>query len=143
MGAINGEKALRRRLALLVERLPIATAIRLDNAAQLIRGRAVAIAPELTRKLILSSKVTKRDSQNRAIRVVSFDTDYAVVRHEDFYELGPISSAKSPTQDGPPGRKYLERPFKKSLKEIQRDIGKVPEAEARKVVTKVRDTERC
>jgi hypothetical protein len=31
--------------------------------------------------------------------------------HEDTYELGPISVLKSSTQDGAPGRKFLQRAF--------------------------------
>ncbi len=124
---LRGDKTLRAVLGDIAAKTPIGIGIELDNQAQLLRGRAVAVAPELTRRMILSSKVTKRDSRTRAIRVVSFDTPYAVVRHEDFYQLGPISSAKAPTQDGPPGRKYLERPFRNMVKPIQIAVGKVPE----------------
>ncbi len=131
-GKLTGDRALRRALGRLIRKVPLGVAIELDNQAQELRGRAVAVAPELTRKLILSSKVTKRDSGSRAIRVVSFGTAYAVVRHEDFYELGPISSAKSPTTDGAPGRKYLERPFRNMTKQIIKAIGEVPEDVARK-----------
>jgi hypothetical protein len=135
---IRGDKTLRRVLGQIAAKTPIGIGIELDNQAEILRARAIAVAPELTRKLILSSKVTKRDSRTRAIRVISFDTDYAVVRHEDFYNLGPISSAKSPTQDGPPGRKYLERPFRNMNKPIQEAVGEVPEDVAREVVRKNR-----
>ncbi len=134
---LRGDKTLRKRLAFIIDKTPLAMAIKLDDQANRLRGRAVAVAPELTRKLILSSRVTKQDSRARAIRVVSFDTDYAVVRHEDFYELGPISSAKAPTQDGPPGRKFLERPFRNMTKPMQRDLGKVPMDVAREAKRKV------
>ncbi len=139
---IRGDKTLRKRIAFMIDKTPLAMAIKLDDQANRLRGRAVAIAPELTRKLILSSRVTKTDSKARAIRVVSFDTDYAVVRHEDFYELGPISSAKAPTQDGPPGRKYLERPFRNMTKPMMKDLGTVAEDVARAAVTTIPDRER-
>ncbi len=135
---LQGDKRLRRVLGQIAAKTPIGVAIELDNQANLLRGRAVALAPELTRRLILSSKITKRDSSTRAIRVVSFDTPYAVVRHEDFYELGPISSAKSPTQDGSPGRKFLERPFRNMNKPITKAIGDVPEKVAREIARKNR-----
>lgn len=130
-GKLTGDRKLRRFFGRMARKLPIGVAIELDNQAQLLRGRAVAVAPELTRRLILSSKVTKRDSTARAIRVVSFDTEYAVKMHEDTYELGPISSAKSPTTDGSPGRKFLERPFRNMAKGIIKAIGEVPEDVAR------------
>lgn len=132
----SGDKRLRRVLGDIAAKTTIGIGIELDNQAQTLRGRAVAVAPELTRTLILSSKVTKRDSSTRAVRVVSFDTPYAVIRHEDFYNLGPISSVKSPTQDGPPGRKFLERPFRNMAKPIQTAVGKVPEKVARDAVNK-------
>lgn len=139
--AVRGARALRRRLARIVEKLPIAASIELDNQARELQGRAVAVAPELTRKLILSSRVEKLDSSRRAVRAVSFDTDYAVIRHEDTYELGPISSQKAPTQDGPPGRKYLERPFRNMVGPIQRALGEIPEDLARRVRREIPDNE--
>lgn len=141
MTELKGDKKLRRVLANIAAKTPAGVAIELDDLAEQLRGRAVALAPELTRRLILSSKITKRDSRARAIRVVSFDTPYAVRRHEDFYALGPISSAKSPTEDGSPGRKYLERPFRKMTKPIQREVGKVPERVARTVVRETGGTD--
>lgn len=112
----------------------------LDRQAVLLRGRAVAIAPELTRRLILSSKITSRNQKGKAIRVVSFDTPYAVTRHESFYNLGPISSQKAPTQDGPTGRKYLSRPFNNLVREkgVEKEIRDALLKVARRNRSKVR-----
>lgn len=104
----------------------------LDQGARQIHGRAVALSPELTRALILSSRVTRTRHRGRSTRAISFDTDYAVVMHEAYYNLGPISSRKAPTQDGPPGRKYLERPFNRVVPDVQRALGEIPETAARR-----------
>ncbi len=88
-----------------------------------LQARSIAVAPELTRKLVLSSRVTREQRSGRVALGVSYDTPYAVIRHEDFYSPGALSRAKTPTEDGDAGRKYLERPFNNMLDQIQAKIG--------------------
>lgn len=88
-----------------------AEVVTLANARELLR-RSRALAPELEGDLIRSGKVTRvPDSRGKTAAVVSFGAPHALVRHEDFYKLGPISASKPATEDGTPGRKYLSRPF--------------------------------
>lgn len=124
--AVRGRRALIRTLKAITKNSPPEVGRAMTSQANALRGRAVALAPELTRKLILSSKVTKRSHRKRETRVVSFDTEYAVNRHEDFYNLGPISAQKAPTQDGVPGRKFLERPFTNMILEqaFEKEVGR-------------------
>lgn len=129
---IKGGPALQRVLASTARDADELVESVLDQGARQIHGRAVALSPELTRKLILSSRVTRARRRGRSARVISFDTDYAVVMHEAFYNLGPISSRKAPTQDGPVGRKYLERPFNRVVPDVIRAIGLIPERAARR-----------
>ncbi|MCP4251066.1 MAG: hypothetical protein GY778_28850 [bacterium] len=101
----------------------------MDSVAEELLGRSQALVPELTRDLLLSGKIGKQDNRDRSIRVVGYGgqraREYAVIRHEDFYNAGPITAAKASTQDGPPGRKYLERPFLAMRRRvIRRDFGK-------------------
>ena len=99
----------------------------LDNQAQRLLGASIAVAPELTRRLVLSNKITKRTGGGRSIRVVSFDTPYAVVQHEQAgLRPGPLTSRKAATQDGEAGRKFLERPFRRLVSTFIREIGKIP-----------------
>lgn len=81
------------------------------QARELLK-RARAVAPRLTGRLEDSGKVVEvTQGKNRIAWGVTFDTPYAVIRHEDFYNLGPVSQLKPPTQDGAVGRKFLARPF--------------------------------
>lgn len=120
---VRGVRGLRNKVKRFPRLLEAIIGRRMDDRAEELLGRAQALTPELSRRLILSSKITKRDTRVRKVRVVSFDTPYAIRRHEDFYLEGPITAAKAATQDGQPGRKYLERPYLNMIDEIQQDIG--------------------
>jgi hypothetical protein len=79
----------------------------LTLGAELILGEAVAIVPLDESPLQDSGKVTPATpSDLRA--VVSFDTPYAVIQHEDL------------TLHHPNGRqaKYLERPFRENIDRV-------------------------
>lgn len=104
---LKGKQKLDRKLANMARRVESVLEGELDDAAQEIRARSIAVVPEKTRKLLLSSGVARA----KLARAVFYDTDYAAIVHEDFYQLGPLSANKAPTEDGPVGRKYLERPF--------------------------------
>ena len=114
---VFGRRRLARTIRAITKKTPKEVGPEMTRQANILRGRAVAVAPELTRKMILSSKVTKRSNRGREIRVISFDTAYAVKQHEDRLNPGPITAAKSPTQDGAAGRKYLTRPFNNMVQE--------------------------
>ena len=132
MPRVLGVPALLAALRRIGTAVGLETEVVLDNAARELLGRSVALAPELTRRLILSAKITKVTTPSGSARVVSFDTPYAVIRHEDFYELGPISTRKAPTEDGTPGRKYLERPFNTMNPDIQRKLAEAVTRAAKK-----------
>jgi hypothetical protein len=84
----------------------------LTRRGQELLVRSQALAPEKTRALVNSATVGPFTRGATGVSVgVSYNTEYAVIRHEDFYNLGPISALKPITRDGPPGRKYLSRPF--------------------------------
>lgn len=136
--AVRGHRTLKRRLRAIVKQMPKETADRLDDRARQLLGRAIAIAPELERHLILSGRVEKSDNKRRQTRSVSFDTPYAVAQHEGQFNPGPITSAKAPTQDGTPGRKFLERPYRNMIGDIQADIGQAAMDVTRVVIRAVK-----
>jgi len=121
--------------------LPDEVGRRLDDRAQQLLGRAVAVAPELERHLVLSGRVSGVKSHKRVARAVSFDTPYAVAQHEGSFKPGPLTAAKAPTQDGASGRKYLERPFQNMIPLVRFEVSRAPEDVARLVVRSLRDTE--
>lgn len=130
--AVQGIRGLNRFFRRWKRQLNRETRDVLENQAQELFGRSVALVPELERHLLLSGKVTERTFFGRTTFIVSYDTPYALIRHEDFYNLGPISSRKAPTQDGEPGRKYLERPYQAMIPQIKRELAKVFRRAARK-----------
>ena len=123
---VFGRRRLARTIRAITKETPKEVGPAITRQANILRGRAVALAPELTRKMILSSKVTKRSTRSREIRVISFDTEYAVAQHEGRFNPGPITAVKSPTQDGAAGRKYLSRPFENLVREqgVEKAIAK-------------------
>lgn len=123
MPKVKGAKTARARFRKLPkEMFDEVTKVIFEDGVELL-GRSQALIPELERTLILTGDVEKKVSGQRVRVVVSYGTPYAVIRHEDEYELGPVSSLKSGTQDGPVGRKYLERPFQNMKRRITgRDV---------------------
>lgn len=109
---VIGGTVIRRRLKLIRRNVLAEMARELDDAADDLLTRARTLAPQLTGALIASGKIKKRRARQAVSRTIWFDCPYAVVRHEDVYNLGPISSRKS-SPEGPIGRKYLSRPFER------------------------------
>ena len=131
--AVTGISALRQRLARLRGGVGAGMRARADDLAIELLGRSQAVAPELTRRLVKSGRITKQDSAGRVVRVVSYNTPYAVKQHEHATPPGgPITRRKAATQDGPAGRKFLERPFNNMRRGIILALGAVPENIARR-----------
>jgi hypothetical protein len=93
-----------------------------ENADDLLT-RARAMAPQLSGEMMEDSQVIGRDRKDSVLRTVVFSSVYAVRRHEDIYNLGPVSTAKSPSPDGPVGRKYLESPFNNNIQRYMKLVG--------------------
>lgn len=118
---VRGGDAIRRRLKTIRRNVRREVAFALDDASDDLLSRARQLSPQLTGFLIGSGIIAKRRAREVIGRTIFFDAPYAVVRHEDVYNLGPISSQKS-SPDGPIGRKYLSRPFEKHNPRYQREI---------------------
>ncbi len=123
MPKVKGGKKIGRRFRKLPREIFAEVDATLENDALELLGRANALVPELERPLLLSGGIDSQKSSAKLTFAISYDTPYAIIRHEDEYELGPISAGKSGTQDGPVGRKYLSRPFENMKRRIvQRDV---------------------
>ncbi len=109
-------------MRLIVRNVRAEVAQALDEASEDLLSRGRQLAPQLSGQLIASGAITGRRTRDVVSRIVFFEAPYAVVRHEDFYNLGPISSVKS-SPDGPIGRKYLQRPFEAHSGTYQKMIG--------------------
>ncbi len=86
---------------------------------------AEAMVPEKKKTLLRSIRRFSKSSKRRIRHVIfaggdDISKEYAVRMHEDFYQLGFASSLKRTTQDGTPGRKYLERPFNRVVDRLLR-----------------------
>lgn len=119
--AVHGGSAIRRRLRVIVRNVRAEVAEQLDQAAEDLLLRARQLAPQLSGELIDAGDIAGRQTRDVVSRTIFFDSLYAVVRHENVYNLGPISSVKS-SPDGPIGRKFLQRPFETHRERYQRDI---------------------
>lgn len=120
--AVHGKAVIVRRMRLIVRNVKEEVEVALDEAAEDLRGRANALAPQLSGDLILSAEIKAHDTKTLSSRTIYYDSPYAVVRHEDFYNLGPISSVKK-SPDGPIGRKYLSRAFERHNPRYQTELG--------------------
>lgn len=118
----SGAKVISRRMRLITRNVKAEVVVALDDAADDLLSRARQLAPQLTGELIGSGDVRKRRATEVISREVFFRAPYAVVRHEDHYNLGPISSLKS-SPDGPVGRKYLSRPLEIHRRRYVGEIG--------------------
>jgi hypothetical protein len=99
-------------------------------AADLLQ-RSADLAPILTGDLIRSGRVIpSRPAKDVIRRTVAYGTDHAIFTHFATYNLGPISITKPPTEDGPIGRLYLQRPYERHRERY----GKFIVAEARKAM---------
>jgi hypothetical protein len=76
--------------------------------------------------LLGSGQIAHRNSRTTFLRVVYYDTPYAVRQHE-CTEMGngPKTAARpsSPLGDGKPGRHWLSRPFDNNARRYTREIG--------------------
>lgn len=99
-----------------------------ENADELLSD-AIDLAPQLDNKLIESGLVKFiRQGDDRFFHIVGFDIIYAVRRHEDFYEPGPVTAGKPGA-----GRKFLSRPFMKKRKLFEKRIKNAIERRLRQV----------
>jgi hypothetical protein len=102
----------------------------MDDVANDLLDRSIALAPQLSGDLVNDARVVSLDTGNTFSRAVEYgppgspSTAYAKVRHEDVYNLGPISSIKPGSEDGPVGRKFLERPFNRHAKRYIEEVGR-------------------
>jgi hypothetical protein len=118
---VTGRKQTVKRAKIVIRNVEEAVEQQLDDNAQDLLNRSDAISPQLTGAHIHTGKVTPL---GRFFRVVSYDEDYSVKIHEDRYNLGPISSRKPPTEDGPVGRRFLARAFDRNAQRYIDEIGK-------------------
>lgn len=130
---VRGGRRTRRVLRAFAKGVGLESKVLVDNRSRELLGRSGALVPELTRRLLLSGRITQRSRRGSELAVVSYDTPYAVIRHEDFYQPGPITGSKAATQDGAPGRKYLQRPYVAMIREILAEAARIPNRVARRV----------
>jgi len=109
-------------MRLIVRNVRAEAIVALDAAAEDLLSRAQQLAPQLSGEMIGSGDIKRRGRKDLVSRTIYFTSPYAVRRHEDFYNLGPISSMKT-SPDGPVGRKYLSRPFEAHRDRYHREIG--------------------
>lgn len=95
--------------------------------------RSADLAPILSGDLIRSGDVKSEDRGGVFKRLVTYGTDHAIFTHEGEYNLGPISSQKPPSSDGPIGRKYLVRPFDIHRRRYAEFIKEIPLHEIRRL----------
>jgi hypothetical protein len=119
---VLGADVVKRRMKLITRNVRREVGVRLDQSAKDLLLRARGLSPQLEGFLIGAGDILKRGNRNVVKRIVFFDSPYAVIRHEDVYNLGPISSLKK-SPDGPIGRKFLSRPFQAQGPRYIREIG--------------------
>ena len=107
----------------------------LKNAEELLSD-AIDLAPQLSGDLIDSANVQfVRQNKGLFIHFVGFNTPYAVRRHEDVYNPGPITRQKPGA-----GRKYLSRPFNKKRKVFEKRLKNAIERRLRQVSSQLPGT---
>lgn len=119
---VHGRKTIEKRSRTIQRNVKAEVSRQLDENADDLLSRAQGLAPQLEGDLIASGIIKKRRFRAAVSRTVKFTSPYAVVRHEDFYNLGPVSEVKK-SPDGRIGRKYLSRPFRKNRARYQKEIG--------------------
>ncbi len=123
IGRLGGLALVKKRMKVVGRNVHREIAKRLDQNAEDLLTRARGLAPQLTSELILSGDIIRRGTKTTAKRIIFFDSEYAVVRHEDVYNLGPISSLKR-SPDGRIGRKFLSRPHRAQFNAYKENIAK-------------------
>ena len=98
----------------------------MDRAADDLLLRSQLLCKIDEGDLLESGAVAYRNRKDTYLRVVYYDTPYAVRQHE-CTEMGngPKTAARpsSPLGDGKPGRKWLSRPFNKHRKRYIEEVG--------------------
>lgn len=114
---VLGAQLIEKKLQRLVTSNKGAVEASMNHASADLLQRSADLAPILTGDLIRSGRVLKTGSNAKTIvRVVGYGTNHAVFAHEMItpagpFNLGPISSKKPPSPDGPVGGKFLLRPY--------------------------------
>jgi hypothetical protein len=121
-----GARTIKRRVKVIQRNIRDAVSKAMDDIADDLLLRSNLLCKEDEGDLIESSGIAHRNSKETFLRVVYYDTPYAERQHE-CTEMGngPKTRAKpaSPLGDGKPGRKWLERPFKRHQKRYTREVG--------------------
>lgn len=109
---ILGVATVRRNVERARRNSALGTSRALSLVAADLLERSNALAPILTGALIRSGRVTG----SGFVRGVSYGTNHGVFAHEQITpagprNLGPISSTKPATADGPVGGHFVTRPF--------------------------------
>ncbi len=129
---IQGIPQLEKRLRLIVRAVEDAAVQVIDDSADDLLNRAIALSPQLTGAHIASGAV---HAPSRFVRIVGFDKKYSKRLHESTsYKLGPISSVKPGTQDGPVGPGFLRRPFENNKQRYIASVAKQVDASIRMVL---------
>lgn len=99
-----------------------------ENAEELLSD-AIDLAPQLNNDLIESGLVKFiKSGGDRFFFIVGFDIIYAVRRHEEVYQPGPVTRGKPGA-----GRKFLSRPYNKKRKVFEKRIKNAIERRLRQV----------
>jgi hypothetical protein len=124
--AVQGADVIRRRMRQIQRNVRDATSQEMDTIAEDLLLRSQLLCKEDEGDLIASGAIAFRNRKDTYVRVVYYDTPYAVRQHEcTEMGLGPKTKAKpsSPLGDGKPGRKWLSRPFVRHRKRYIAEVG--------------------
>jgi len=130
---IGGDQVLRRleryRKKVTTQTVPVT----LNAGALAILEASINLAPVLTGDLIRSARIARpKPAPGATSRIISYGVDYAEKQHEDTsLNPGPVTREKPATVDGPPGPKYLERPFRRLAPEIRKRLAAETKRDAR------------
>lgn len=116
-------RVIQRRIDKIINASGPAAGRALNRVAADLLERSSNVAPILRGDLIRTGRITRVGSTQRIQkRQVSYGTDHAIFTHEGSYNLGPVSRLKPDTEDGPVGRKYLDRPFRRNAKRYRQFV---------------------
>lgn len=109
-----------RELSRMSDKAADALEIGTNEVAEDLLSVAQKLAPLDEGGLMESGSVEPAKNENGTITArIGFSKEYALRRHEDFYNLGETSSKKPGVDGMKVGRKYLEQPtFKNSEKYV-------------------------
>ena len=129
---VLGVKKARRNLRKVTAGMLEAMQAQTQRNAEELLSDASDLAPQLSGDLIDSGKISRFDEARSFVRVVSFDTPYAVRWHEASPppNWGEITRAKPGA-----GRKYLSRAYNKKRKKFEQ---RVTAAVNRRIVLEVK-----